>query len=83
MTGTGLDIAINPVANSGRLTITGANSTLTLTGAAVADIGSAGRSTGTLHVQTSGTFNSGTGLTTVNATGTIRSPAALLTRMEM
>ncbi len=71
VTGTSLTLAGTSVANTGTITIIGTGSTLTLSGAGNATIGATAGSTGTLNVNTRGTFNSGTGLTTVNATGTI------------
>ncbi|HZJ16901.1 MAG TPA: hypothetical protein VFD27_17740, partial [Chthoniobacteraceae bacterium] len=71
VTGTSLNLAPNAAGNTGTITITGAGSALTLSGAATAFIGAANKGAGTLNVQNGGTFNSGTGLTTVNATGTI------------
>jgi T5SS/PEP-CTERM-associated repeat protein len=71
VTGTSLNLAPNAAGNTGTITITGAGSALTLSGAATEFIGAANKGAGTLNVQNGGTFNSGTGLTTVNATGTI------------
>jgi T5SS/PEP-CTERM-associated repeat protein len=59
----------SPAGNTGSVTITGAGSALTLTGAATATIGAASASIGTLTVENGGAFTTGTGLTTVNATG--------------
>ena len=61
----------NGVANTGTMTITGAGSSLVVNGAGGTVIGADFLSTGTLNVQSGGTFQSGTGTTTVNATGTI------------
>jgi fibronectin-binding autotransporter adhesin len=71
VTGSELRVASASAANSGIVTIAGSESALTLTGAAPATIGALSASSGTLNVNTGGTFNSGTGLTTVNPTGTI------------
>ena len=64
-------IANNPGTHTGTATINGASSLLGLTGASTATIGAATSTTANLNVQNSGTFSSGTGLTTVNPTGTI------------
>ena len=71
VSGSGLFIAPGVFANSGTVTINGAASALTLTGAATATIGAAGASTAPLNVQSGGTFTSGTGVAAVNATGTV------------
>jgi len=72
VTGTSLtmsdDGGINHASN---LNVSSAGSSFTLTGAATATLGAASGSPATLRALSSGTFNSGTGLTTVNATGTI------------
>jgi hypothetical protein len=64
-----LFVAPNAVANIGTITITGAGSALTLNGAATATIGATSSSIATVNVENGGTFTTGTGLTTVNATG--------------
>ena len=71
VTGTSLVLSDGLNASTGTVTITGAGSALTLNGASTATVGAASTSTGTLNVNSNGTFNSSTGLTTVNATGTI------------
>ena len=71
VTGTGLEIAEIAAAATGTATVTGVGSTLTVTGAGTTGIGAASDSSGTLNVNSSGVFNSGTGLTTVNTTGEI------------
>ncbi len=71
VTGTLLTVAEERRANTGTVTVDGVNSQLTLTGAATATIGAETLSTGRLEVRNSGTFTGGTGLATVNATGTI------------
>jgi fibronectin-binding autotransporter adhesin len=71
VTGTSLVIAPNTAANTGDVTITGVNSELTISGAGTVNIGAASGSTGTLNLESNGTFHSGTGLTTVNPTGSI------------
>jgi hypothetical protein len=53
------------------VTIDGANSALTLAGAGAATIGAAAGSAGLLNVFNGGVFNSGSGTTTVNATGSV------------
>ena len=74
VTGTGLSIATGTAANTGTVSITNAGSALTLSGAATATIGAASATSGALNVNAGGTFDSGTGLTTVNATGAINIP---------
>jgi hypothetical protein len=69
--GTGLSIATTAQQNTGIVTLTGAGSTLTLSGAATASIGATSASTATLNVQSGAILEGGTGLTTVNRTGTI------------
>ena len=71
VTGTNLSIADGPNTNTGTVTINGAGSTLTINDANTATIGAATASQGRLNVQAGGTFHSGTGLTKVNALGTI------------
>jgi hypothetical protein len=66
---TSLSIATEAVANTGTMTITGA--ILVVNGAGGTTIGAGSASTGTLNVQSGGFFQSGTGTTIVNATGTI------------
>ena len=56
---------------SGTLTVNGAGSSFTINGAGAAFIGAASLSTAGVNVQNSGVFNTGTGLMTVNATGSI------------
>jgi hypothetical protein len=68
---TSLGIAHIAEANTGTMTITGAGSSLVVSGAGGTDIGAGSASTGTLNVQSGSTFTSGTGTTTVDATGTI------------
>jgi len=53
------------------LTVDGADSTLTQSGASDIVLGSTSGGTGTINVQNGGVFNTGTGTTTVNATGVI------------
>jgi T5SS/PEP-CTERM-associated repeat protein len=67
----GLSIAPLAAANTGTVTVDGFGSTLTVTGGAPITIGAASANTGTLQVQNGGVYHSGTGLTTVNATGEI------------
>jgi hypothetical protein len=71
VTGSALVIANVAGDADGAVTITGAGSTLTLTGTAITSIGAGVQNTGALNVSNGGTFNSGTGLTTVRATGSI------------
>jgi fibronectin-binding autotransporter adhesin len=71
VTGTSLTIAPIAAANSGAVTINGAGSALTISGAGNTTIGAASASTGTLNVQSGGTFTSGTGNLAVNTTGTV------------
>ena len=63
-----LSIATQAVANTGTMTITGG---VVVNGAGGTTIGATSLSTGTLNVQSGGTFLSGTGTTIVDATGTI------------
>ena len=71
VTGTSLLLGSIVAANTGTTTVTGSGSTLTIAGAGTAIIGATSASSGTLNVNSSGTFNSGTGQTTVSPTGTI------------
>ncbi len=71
VTGTSLFLAPSAASNSGTVTITGAASALTISGAGAITIGATSASTAALNVQSGGTFNSGTGTTTVNTTGTV------------
>jgi T5SS/PEP-CTERM-associated repeat protein len=71
VTGSALVIANVAGDADGAVTITGAGSTLTLTGTAITSIGAGVQNTGALNVSNGGTFNSGTGTTTVRATGSI------------
>ena len=66
-----LAMATSAVLSTGTVTITGANSALTITGAASSTIGAAAVSTATLNVQSGGTFTGGTGSFTVGVTGTV------------
>jgi fibronectin-binding autotransporter adhesin len=64
-----LYVASKNGASTGTVTITGANSVLTV---GIGEyVGAASGSTATLNVQNGGRFNSGTGLTTVYPTGTV------------
>jgi len=56
---------------TGTITVDGAGSTLTQLGASELIVGHASTGTATLNLLNEGTFNTGTGTTTVNATGTI------------
>ncbi|HZJ15634.1 MAG TPA: hypothetical protein VFD27_11315 [Chthoniobacteraceae bacterium] len=67
LTGSNLNVALGQSATTGTITITGAGSALTLSNTAT--IGAASASTAAVNVQNGGTFTTGTGLTTVNATG--------------
>ncbi len=71
VSGTALTIASGGTA--GTVTITGAGSALTLTSATASTIGypGLGLGTGTLDVQSGGSFTGGTGTFTLNATGTV------------
>ena len=66
-----LYIAPSVGSNTGTLTVTGSGSTLTQSGASSLTLGATSLSTGTLNVSSSGIFTSGTGTSTVYATGTI------------
>ena len=57
--------------SSATLTVDGAGSSLTQTGASTLTMGHATKGTATLNVTGDGTFNSGTGAISVNTTGTI------------
>jgi len=76
-TGADLDVANLNIGTSavstgtGTVTVTGAGSTLDMTGASVLNIGSASANIGILNVNSGGTFSTGTGAVTVNATGDI------------
>ncbi len=64
----------NVSGQNGGLTINGNNSALTLSGAATTTVGSAANGTATIAIGTTtsgGTFTSGTGLFTINKTGTV------------
>jgi len=62
----------NSTSGMGTMTITGSSSTITQTLAgADLTIGSASGGTGTLIIESGGTFTTGTGTTTINATGTV------------
>jgi hypothetical protein len=68
----GLNIGTNVVSTStGTVTVAGVGSTLDMTGASLLTIGSASANIGVLNVNSSGTFSTGTGNVTVNATGDI------------
>ena len=56
---------------TGTITVDGAGSAFSITGAGTMAAGAAGPSVATINVQNSGTFNTGTGLTTLNTTGTV------------
>jgi fibronectin-binding autotransporter adhesin len=56
---------------SGTITVDGNTSSLTQGGASSLKVGNATDGTATINVQNGGTFNTGTGLTTINATGTL------------
>ena len=71
VTGTSLFVGTGLAANTGTLTIDGAGSMLTISGPGQTNIGAAAASGATLNVQNGGVFNSGTGTTTVNATGDV------------
>lgn len=71
VTGTRLLIAANPNLQTGTVTITGADSSLTLSGSLDSSIGTVFSSTAALNIQNGGTFTTNTGTTTLNSTGTI------------
>ncbi len=57
---------------TGTITIDGTDSTLTQTGASALEIGStSGTGSATVDIQNGGTFTTGTGTTTINATGAV------------
>jgi len=58
-------------AQTSTVTVTGSNSSITQSGAIALIVGAAGGSTGVIHVDSNGTFTGGTGLTTINRTGTV------------
>ena len=60
-----------PTGGAGTLTLTGTGTTLTQTGSSYLIIGHASNGTATVNVLDSSTFNTGTGQTTVHATGTL------------
>ena len=64
-------LGIGTAVNTGATTITGAGSSLTVTGAGTTTIGAASASTATFNMDNGAFFHSGTGAITVNATGTI------------
>jgi len=53
------------------INVTGSGSTLTQSGTSALTVGSAGTSSATINVTDSGVLNTGTGLTTINANGTL------------
>jgi T5SS/PEP-CTERM-associated repeat protein len=69
---TGL-MGIGTSAGTGTVTVSGTNSSLVQSGTSTLTIGStnAAHNPGTLNIQSGGKFNTGTGTTTVNATGSI------------
>jgi T5SS/PEP-CTERM-associated repeat protein len=56
---------------TGSVTVTGAGSTWTISGGNFLGVGATGGSTGTLTVASGGVFNSGTGSSVINTTGTL------------
>jgi T5SS/PEP-CTERM-associated repeat protein len=71
VTGSGINIASTAAPISASVIITGDDSHLTISGAGNANIGAAAGSTASLNVLSGALFTSGTGTTTVNATGSI------------
>ena len=71
LTTAGLSLATSTATATGNVTVDGVGSTLTQSGASTLIVGSSTGGAGTLNVSNSGIFTSGTGTTTVNATGTI------------
>lgn len=66
-----LALGTGTAVNTGATTITGAGSSLTVTGAGTTTIGAASASTATFNMDNGAFFHSGTGAITVNARGTI------------
>jgi T5SS/PEP-CTERM-associated repeat protein len=64
--------------SSGILAVYGTGSTLTQGGTSTLTVGAAFNSPGTLHIYDGGSFTTGTGLTKVNATGTVEVAGGML-----
>lgn len=59
------------VGQVGTVLVSGVGSTITQTGSSTLNLGKASNGTASITVENGGTYNTGTGLTTVNATGSI------------
>ncbi len=66
-----LSVATSTNAVSGTITINGAGSALTISGTSTSSIGSSAGSSGTVNVQSGGTYNTGAADLLVNTTGTL------------